>query len=333
MEMETGAADITDLSGKEIANAIMAATTKAKNRVTLALAGLGMLDESEITVRATTTALPAATPTLPVNTATAEVVEDTRPQERRETPRTDSVITKIEDVTHETLRQIERPAPGLAPGLASGLVTKVASAPKSGLFAQVAECVASALAPFAPPPPVAPEPETPVRAKTFDEDGLAQQWAATATNDMERAAAFDPDPPAIHTVQPITAPETAPVATQPQPAPENAAAHASAPAPAIINGVLGTVAEIKLNTETGPGVPGPATKAEFERFTSRAAKIIRDVLPKAGLRNGSDPVKAFFLKTSGCVGLKDISAAQWETMLTTLESGTPEQTVALIKGK
>jgi len=40
----------TAMKGRELANAIMRAETKAKRRVTLSIAGLGMLDESEVDV-------------------------------------------------------------------------------------------------------------------------------------------------------------------------------------------------------------------------------------------------------------------------------------------
>jgi hypothetical protein len=47
-----GAVSVTRLTGDSLANAIMKAETKAKRRVTLAICGLGMLDETEIeTVR------------------------------------------------------------------------------------------------------------------------------------------------------------------------------------------------------------------------------------------------------------------------------------------
>ena len=44
----TGAVATNNLSGSDLANAIMKAETKAKRRVTLSLCGLGVLDESEI---------------------------------------------------------------------------------------------------------------------------------------------------------------------------------------------------------------------------------------------------------------------------------------------
>jgi len=44
----TGAVAIAGLRGADLANAYMKAETKAKRRVTLSIAGLGMLDESEV---------------------------------------------------------------------------------------------------------------------------------------------------------------------------------------------------------------------------------------------------------------------------------------------
>jgi hypothetical protein len=43
----TGAVPLGDLSGEDLANALMRAETKAKRRVTLSIAGLGWLDETE----------------------------------------------------------------------------------------------------------------------------------------------------------------------------------------------------------------------------------------------------------------------------------------------
>lgn len=47
-DTSTGAVSIAGLSGDKYANAVMKAETKAKRRLTLSLAGLGFLDESEI---------------------------------------------------------------------------------------------------------------------------------------------------------------------------------------------------------------------------------------------------------------------------------------------
>ncbi|EAJ1691368.1 hypothetical protein CIS02_05595 [Campylobacter coli] len=47
-DCDTGALNIKNLGGDNLANAIMKAITKAKRRVTLSICGLGMLDDSEL---------------------------------------------------------------------------------------------------------------------------------------------------------------------------------------------------------------------------------------------------------------------------------------------
>ncbi|EJP4017327.1 hypothetical protein NUQ21_001393 [Campylobacter coli] len=47
-DCDTGALNIKNLGGDNLANAIMKAITKAKRRVTLSICGLGMLEESEL---------------------------------------------------------------------------------------------------------------------------------------------------------------------------------------------------------------------------------------------------------------------------------------------
>jgi len=64
----TGAVSIKGLVGELLANAMMKAETKAKRRVTLSIAGLGMLDETEVET------IPQAKK-VEVNTETGEIVE------------------------------------------------------------------------------------------------------------------------------------------------------------------------------------------------------------------------------------------------------------------
>lgn len=64
----TGAVSIKGLAGEFLANAMMKAETKAKRRVTLSIAGLGMLDETE------TESIPDAKK-VDVDVATGEVIE------------------------------------------------------------------------------------------------------------------------------------------------------------------------------------------------------------------------------------------------------------------
>lgn len=69
-----GSVSIKNLQGENLANAKMKAETKAKRRLTLSLAGLGMLDETEVG------SIPGASPV--VVTETGEIVEVSRAPER-----------------------------------------------------------------------------------------------------------------------------------------------------------------------------------------------------------------------------------------------------------
>lgn len=78
----------------------------------------------------------------------------------------------------------------------------------------------------------------------------------------------------------------------------------------------------------------PATPKEFSDFISgRATKIIRDKLPKAGMKEGeaSNCTKNYLLKQSGKAGLKQIGAATFERLLKALEDATPEQAAEIVR--
>lgn len=67
-DMDIGAVNVKGLQGEALANAYMKALTKAKRRVTLSIAGLGWLDESELD------SVPSARP-INVNVQTGEIIE------------------------------------------------------------------------------------------------------------------------------------------------------------------------------------------------------------------------------------------------------------------
>ena len=78
----------------------------------------------------------------------------------------------------------------------------------------------------------------------------------------------------------------------------------------------------------------PATQKERDAFLGRAAKLVRDKLPKGGMKDqaASNGVKDFLLKTSGKAGFKQMTAADWEKSLSVLErTATPEDAVAIVK--
>jgi hypothetical protein len=75
------------------------------------------------------------------------------------------------------------------------------------------------------------------------------------------------------------------------------------------------------------------SRPELDKFLARAAKIVRDKLPKGGLKDAeaSSGVKNYLLKSSGKSGFRFISATVFETLLTALEAGTPENAAAIVK--
>jgi len=83
-----------ELTGNNLANAQMKCVTKAKRRVTLAISGLGLLDESEIeTIRNVT---PADNPQIPnpLHSGAPEMPDDTIPEDAQSHP-TDSAEIEI----------------------------------------------------------------------------------------------------------------------------------------------------------------------------------------------------------------------------------------------
>jgi hypothetical protein len=79
----------------------------------------------------------------------------------------------------------------------------------------------------------------------------------------------------------------------------------------------------------------PATPKEYSEFIGgRATKIVRDKLPKGGMKDSeaSNGMKNYLLKASGKTGLKQISAATLERLLSVLENAaTPEDAVAIVR--
>lgn len=73
------------------------------------------------------------------------------------------------------------------------------------------------------------------------------------------------------------------------------------------------------------------TRLQFQGYTQRCAKLVRDFLPKAG-KDVPGLLLPFLKKSFGVADLQQATILQWEEMLGRLESGTPVQAGALIKG-
>ena len=93
-DSDIGVVPIEGLKGEALANAIMKAVTKAKRRVTLSLAGLGWLDESELD------GVPGVQ--VVVDPATGEVREE-EPSTTSEPPRSEDVAAAPAEEAGETI--------------------------------------------------------------------------------------------------------------------------------------------------------------------------------------------------------------------------------------
>ena len=89
IDESTGAVSILNLRGEALANALMKAETKAKRRVTLSLAGLGWLDETE-----TETIPNAKVEALPETIPIKEVIKPMKPP-KQEVQKTQTESTQI----------------------------------------------------------------------------------------------------------------------------------------------------------------------------------------------------------------------------------------------
>jgi hypothetical protein len=108
---------------------------------------------------------------------------------------------------------------------------------------------------------------------------------------------------------------------------QNAAHAAAASAP--------TVPEVKQALATVAAVGDvPCDSKRYSVFVNeRATKIIRDKLPKAGVKDAAVLVKNYLLKGAGKTSLPKISAVDFERLLSALEAGTPEEAAAIVTAK
>lgn len=186
------------------------------------------------------------------------------------------------------------PAPPVDPSLKAALATIAGAAPEA-ILAAVAPPVAPPTPPPAPKPAPAPMSPPPV---------------PQTTGPAISPAPVPPPPPAT--------PVPAQVTTPPQPAivPATAVPNPATPPPVAA---------------APTGDDAPATAAEYQVFIGqRSAKIVRDKLAPAGLKNPGDVMKLYLLKQSGKTMLKQISAATFERLIVELEKATPADAVKLV---
>lgn len=90
-----------------------------------------------------------------------------------------------------------------------------------------------------------------------------------------------------------------------------------------------TAAPVAASAPTNVAAPDPKA---LHGFQTRASVLSRDVLGKAGMKDGGAQLKTYMLRVTGKKKLPELSAEEWETALTALEGKVSEgpEVVALL---
>lgn len=309
-DVATSAAAIAGLTGLDLANAIKGAETAAKRRLTTSLTGYGFMAKREN--QAGADLVPNAQPA-PAPLQVPAVNND------RAALETSVIVTPAQ--AQKIVESIEAPAPE-----------------------QIAAREALAAAPGF----------RDVNVRALDEDANKQhvpanEWPAPKAAstkpfvDSTRGGLFADEPAPSAPVVPAqpsnpvpvveSAPTTAPVASSPAVAPAPVADSVAAEMEAAQPPVRGSD---PAHFEGAPKPAGdiPANAVEHAQFMARAAKIVRDVLPKAGIKDfeAGPLVLGWLLKVSGAKKQNKIGKAKFEELLTQLEkAASPEAVVAILK--
>lgn len=185
-----------------------------------------------------------------------------------------------------------------------------------------------------------PETPVPVAVPVVTEQAITNMHKAAAQldvpNDNFDGLRREPVAPAEpEGIESMFAPleDEAPVA--PAPAPVQPAPVAPLPPrpPAPVAAPAAPVAA-PAKAENPDDVPPGLTSAAYKAFTGRCTTIVRDVMTKAGEKNGSPLLKAYLFTKSGAKNFDGITTGQWKVLLDGLEkAGSPAKTLALIKAK
>ena len=230
---------------------------------------------------------------------------------------TDAVIDKAEDTTPVT--PVVVPLPTVAPKVNQAAAIVVSQVPniEPAIKALVAE----------------QDKKRGQETKQNNEHATSLFSHTTPPPPEMETRAFPPMKPVVaEQVEPPSPPDVPEPPSQ-YPAPAEKPAHlvqpdviALPPAVLVVGAPVATVSDVSA----------PATRKEYDAFLGRAAKLVRDTLPKAGMKDAeaSQGVKNYLLKQSGVTGLKQIPAATFERLLKILEDAAiPEDAAAIVRAQ
>ncbi len=303
-EVASGTMSLEGLHGAEKAKAFLLAETKAKSRLTLALAGIGIGEEPDvIATLARQAAEPVRAAEPQVNQAPAIVIQDSRSFATTPYPPPGPSTAEVmaAGVTIQAIIDRGHHFPEPEPEKMAAEMDKPTPSPQN-------EAVAKAL-----PKPV------------VDEGGFGNMFGDDPVPTPEEPR---DDRPNFGNVPYQPLPGFTPIAplvvgTPVQmPDGEILPVLASGPSPF----------EEFLPPPVVDSDPKP-TPVEFKAFTARCTKLVRDVLPKAG-KEAPGLLLPFLKKTFGTNEIQTATVKLWESTLTRIETAsTPADRLAILKGR
>lgn len=348
-DIAVGAATLEGVHGKKIGDAFMAAQTRASRRLTLQMAGTGLLDESEVTaydgtVSLNDTKVPLAQIGQPVEVSNAPGVSIKVPA-TPETPQEAATATpqpvQAQPAAPIEEKRLPNPAAGLKPLPANAMNAPDGIKPPIASIVEKTEAEAIAAACFSPDPPflVLPESPAPVektRRRRRTKAEMAEARAAEVivnsvkNTQLDQVAGFGAiDPEVLAAGDRLTAAmiESSNKAIQ-QAIAESAPTPISEPVVSAQGDLVSANADIptvspNADMEKAPLVAGDLPNAEqMKSFVERLTVYRNDVLPNAGgmvPSNGmgvNKKIREFFMAACpGTTDLKNLTAQQWETVL------------------
>lgn len=313
-EVASGARDLTGLCGQSKANAFLAAETMAHRRLTIALAAIGLLDEeTEVSQISSPAPEPKVNIVPQVNHSPAEITFPAPPPNN--VPITPAAIAAA--------------IPGITEAEAARALSTMDNEVNKQTDSQAEHIKPSKKAEVAGPPSIFDE-----QPSAFDRDiDFNSSVAQTIPKDVPAPpSTIAESSPKIESVpstvdgEPFKAADADLPAMMFQPSPFT---NTTPPPPDKEMHVFPPTVPIDKTPHAAKCDP-----IKFKEFTARCMKIVRDVLPKAGCKSGSDLLKPYLKQHLGVSDIQYGSPENWEAALVKLEkAGSPAATLAILKAK
>lgn len=328
MDIAVGASTIGGLRGRFLSNSIMAAQTKATRRLTIQLAGAGLLDESEIN--------DGQNGTVAIESAPQPLSEIGQPVEVSAAPGADITGTalKMPPAAAKTpAKATPEPAPASIVGIASlpSPEIKPLPNPAAGLKPLPVHSMAGPDGAMPPNATEAPAPEKTRRRRRTKAEMAAARAAETATVSASGDNSESQQSPTLESTTSAATLPSASVADVGVAVETPVAAAPEEPREVPSTSQAETTSVSQAPSEKSSTVVGDLPNADqMKAFVERLTVYRNDVLPKGGMvpshgMGVNKKVREFFkVACPGTEDLKALTVSQWETVLNFMDKTVTE---------